>query len=125
VVVTVVTPKIIKVIDDEDDVHRAVVVKQKPLARTGSNLMPMVALGMVAVVLGAIAYRSSGPSPATPSPSPTPADSSGPAQFRPLSVRPGQMKRRAKGDPLDPAVTDALAAFEAPAPPDDPEPPAP
>ena len=35
------------------------------------------------------------------------------------------MKRRAQGDALDPAVTDALAAYEAPAPPDEPERPAP
>jgi hypothetical protein len=106
------------VIDDEDDVHK-VVQQSKPLARTGSNLMPMVALAMVALVLGSIAYRSSGPTPVTPGGAPSPADPPGPAQFRPLSVRPGQMKRRAQGDALDPAVTDALAAYEAPAPPDE------
>ncbi len=104
-------------IDDEDDVH---VVQGKPLARTGSNLMPMVALGMVAVALGAIAYRSSGPTPVTPGPAPSPTGPPRPAEFRPLSVRPGQMKRRAQGDALDPAVTDALAVYEAP-PPDEPE----
>jgi hypothetical protein len=110
------------VIDDEDDVH---VVQAKPLARTGSNLMPMVALGMVAMALGAIAYRSSGPTPVTSGPAPSPAGPPSPAQFRPLKVRPGQMKRRAQGDALDPAVTDALAAYDAPAPPEDPEHPAP
>ncbi len=117
---------VVKVIDDEDDVHKvAVQHASKPLARTGSNLVPMVALAMVAVVLGSIAYRSSSPTPVTPGGAPSPAGPPGPAQFRPLTVRPRQMKRRAQGDPLDPAVTDALAAYEAPAPPDEQEPPSP
>ena len=87
--------------------------------------MPMVALGMVAVVLGALVFRGARPGAGHPGRSPVPAGPPSPAQFRPLKVRPGQMKRRAQGDALDPAVTDALAAYEAPAPPDDPEQPAP
>lgn len=108
-------------IDDEDDHHK--VVQGKPLARTGSNMMPMVALAMAAIVLGALVFRGAGPVPVTPERSPVAPPS--PAQFRPLKVRPGQMKRRAQGDALDPAVTDALAAYEAPAPPEEPEHPAP
>ena len=50
-------------VDDEDDDNK--VVQGKPLARTGSNLMPMVALGMVAIVLGALVFRGAGPAPVT------------------------------------------------------------
>jgi hypothetical protein len=89
-----------------------------PLARTGSNLMPMVTLALLAIALGTLVRRSAGMTPVaqtvvemTPPTAP---------EFRPIDNRPSALRRRTRRSPLDPATSDALSAFDADE--DDPDP---
>jgi hypothetical protein len=81
-----------------------------PLPRTGANLMPMVAAALLAIALGTLVRRSAeglapvveaAPYAAPPAP-----------EFRPIAARPSAIRRRSRRSPLDPAVSDALSAFE-------------
>jgi len=80
-----------------------------PLARTGSNLMPMVTLALLAIALGTLARRSAGMTSVVETivdTTPTPPE------FRPIATRPSALRRRTRRSPLDPASSDALSAFE-------------
>ena len=88
-----------------------VVTVPPPLARTGTNAMPMVAIGFLAIALGVIVRRSEGfllATEAAPAPPAPPA----PVQFHPLGARPSAARRRVRRNPLDPAARDALSAFD-------------
>ena len=87
---------------------KPVVTTAKVLVRTGSDPMPMAVLAVAAILLGLVAYRSSGGSPL---PSRGPVDTR-PAEYRPVGVRPAVRRRRDGDSALDPAVTDALNALE-------------
>jgi hypothetical protein len=84
------------------------VVTTTALVRTGSDPMPMAVLAVAAILLGLVAYRSSGGSPL---PSRGLPDTR-PAEYRPVGVRPAVRRRREGDNALDPAVTDALNALE-------------
>jgi hypothetical protein len=83
-----------------------------PLARTGSDLTPLVTLALLAIALGSLVRRRADVSPA----SATPRGVGGVApplvpEFHPVSRRPSAHRRR-RNSPLDAAATDALSAFE-------------
>ncbi len=86
---------------------RPVVTTAKVLVRTGSDPMPMAVLAVAAILLGLVAYRSSG----SPLPTRGPVDTR-PAEYRPVGIRPAVRRRRDGDSALDPAVTDALNALE-------------
>ncbi|MEA2826507.1 MAG: hypothetical protein QOG43_946 [Actinomycetota bacterium] len=88
-----------------------VVTVPPPLARTGTNAMPMVAIGFLAIALGVIVRRSEGFLLATES-APAPPAPPAPIQFHPVDSRPSAALRRVRRNPLDGAARDALSAFD-------------
>ena len=80
-----------------------------PLARTGSDPMPMLTLAVAAILLGLVAYRSSGVSPSAWGSRAAPAAR---AAYRPVGVLPSTARRWYGAGPIDPAVADALDALE-------------
>jgi hypothetical protein len=83
-----------------------------PLARTGSNLMPMVTIALLAIALGTLVRRSAGgmaPAVEAVAVDTTPPP---PPEFRPIDDRPSAIRRRDRRSPLDPATYDALSAFD-------------
>ena len=82
-----------------------------PLPRTGTNTMPMVAIGFLAIALGVIVRRSEGFMPA-PETAVVPQAPPAPIQFHPVDSRPSAARRRVRRNPLDAAARDALSAFD-------------
>ncbi len=83
-----------------------------PLARTGSNLAPLVGLALLAIALGAVVRRTehtftpvayAAPEPTAPPVAP---------EFRPLATPPAVTYNRSVLSPLDPATAEALSAFD-------------
>ena len=83
-----------------------------PLPRTGTNTMPMVAIGFLAIALGVIVRRSEGFMPMTESAAMVPQAPPAPIQFHPVDARPSAARRRIRRNPLDAAARDALSAFD-------------
>ena len=83
-----------------------------PLPRTGTNTMPMVAIGFLAIALGVIVRRSEGFLPMTESAAMVPQAPPAPIQFHPVDARPSAARRRVRRNPLDAAARDALSAFD-------------
>jgi len=83
-----------------------------PLARTGSNMLPLVGLGMLAIALGTLVRRSEQTFTPATRVSSVPAAPPLPAEFRPIETLPSAVRRRGRRNPLDPAVADALSAFD-------------
>ena len=83
-----------------------------PLARTGSNLLPLVGLGMLAIALGTLVRRSEQSFSPVAYSTPEPPAPPQPPEFRPVDTLPSAVRRRARRNPLDPAVSDALTAFD-------------
>ncbi len=97
---------------------RAPTVAAPPLPRTGGNMLPLVALGMLAIALGAVVRRSEQAfTPVVSTPATPPAAPVTP-EFRALETPPAVSRNRGALSPLDPATADALSALE----PDDPDP---
>jgi len=93
-------------------------VTAPPLARTGGDTMPMVAIGFLAIALGVLVRRGSESfSPVTETAA-TPPLPPTPIRFHPVDARPSAARRRVRRNPLDAAARDALSAFAD----DDPEP---
>ncbi|MEA2900389.1 MAG: hypothetical protein QOH36_276 [Actinomycetota bacterium] len=83
-----------------------------PLPRTGTNTMPMVAIGFLAIALGVIVRRSEGFMPMTESAGLVPQAPPAPIQFHPVEARPSAARRLIRRNPLDAAARDALSAFD-------------
>jgi hypothetical protein len=81
-----------------------------PLPRTGSSLMPMVGLAMLAIALGTLVRRSA--EAMAPAVEVRPVAPPVTPEFRPIDARPSAIRRRSRRNPLDPAVSDALSAFD-------------
>jgi hypothetical protein len=84
-----------------------------PLARTGSDLTPLVTLALLAIALGSLVRRRAGVSPASDTARGVAVTAPRPVapEFRPVSRRPST-HRRSRHTALDAAATDALSAFE-------------
>ncbi len=83
-----------------------------PLPRTGTNLLPLVGLGMLAIALGALVRRSEQAfAPVTYTP-PAPTGPPVTPEFRTLDTPPAVSRNRSALSPLDPATSDALTAFD-------------
>ncbi len=88
-------------------------VAAPPLARTGSNLLPLVGLGMLAIALGALVRRSEQSFTPVVYAAPEAAGPPVNPEFRPLETPPAVTHNRSVLSALDPATSEALTAFEA------------
>ena len=84
-----------------------------PLPRTGTNLLPLVGLGLLAIALGTLVRRTEQSFTPVAYTTPEPVGPPVTPEFRPLETPPAVTYNRSQLSPLDPATSEALTAFEA------------
>ncbi len=89
------------------------VAQPAPLARTGTNLLPLVGLGLLAIALGTLVRRTEQSFTPVTYTTPEPVGPPVTPEFRPLETPPAVTYNRSQLSPLDPATSEALTAFEA------------